>query len=228
MKFKQGSARTERLTAEHAIAVRAQAHAKGLASMALAQALQFDLMLRQKDVIGEWVPISEPGEPSAVINGNAKWMRGLRWDEIDANLTLRHTTSKRQKDIAVNLRQAPMVMEELTRQFGEGFTRDDLPASGPIIVQEKTELPYSAIQFRKVWRTLATAAGVPATVRNMDSRAGAITEATDAGADLESVRHAATHSDIGMTQRYSRGGEGKTAQVMQLRAEYRSKKGSGT
>jgi site-specific recombinase XerD len=57
----------------------------------------------------------------------------------------------------------------------------------------------------------------------MDSRAGAISEATDAGADLEHVRHAATHSDIAMTQRYSRGSEDKIAGVQRLRAEHRSK-----
>jgi hypothetical protein len=35
----------------------------GWHSIALAQAIQFDCALRQKDVIGEWVPESEPGEP---------------------------------------------------------------------------------------------------------------------------------------------------------------------
>ena len=53
--------------------------------------------------------------------------------------------------------------------------------------------------------------------------AGAISEATDAGAELEHVRHAATHSDISMTLRYSRGGNEKTAGVMRLRAEHRAK-----
>jgi hypothetical protein len=47
----------------------------------------------------------------------------------------------------------------------------------------------------------------------MDNRAGAIIEATDADADLEHVRHAATHSDMAMTQRYSRGAEDKIASV---------------
>ena len=55
-------------------------------------------MFRQKDVIGEWVPISEPGM-SAVINGNSKWLRGLDWKEIDANWICKHVTSKRQKEI---------------------------------------------------------------------------------------------------------------------------------
>jgi len=57
----------------------------------------------------------------------------------------------------------------------------------------------------------------------MDSRAGAISEATDAGADLEQVRHAATHSNISMTQRYSRGAEGKIETVQLARIEHRNK-----
>jgi len=57
----------------------------------------------------------------------------------------------------------------------------------------------------------------------MDSRAGAISEATDAGADLEHVRHAATHSDIAMTQRYSRGSVEKVENVQRLRTKHRNK-----
>jgi hypothetical protein len=60
----------------------------------------------------------------------------------------------------------------------------------------------------------------------MDSRAGAITEATDAGATLEETRHAATHSDTKMTQRYSRGSSDKIAAVMKKRIEHRNKKGT--
>jgi hypothetical protein len=57
----------------------------------------------------------------------------------------------------------------------------------------------------------------------MDARAGAITEAIGAGAALEDVRHAATHSDISMTQRYSRGSAEKVAKVMQLRVKHRTR-----
>ncbi len=70
---------------------------------------------------------------------------------------------------------------------------------------------------------VAELAGIPRTVRNMDSRAGAISEATDAGADLEHVRHAATQSDIAMTQRYSRGSVEKVAGVMAQRTAHRNK-----
>lgn len=216
MKFGQGKPRGERITAEQVVAIRAKAHELGLHSMALAQAFQFDLMLRQKDVIGEWVPVKEPGT-SDILDLGQKWLRGLRWSEIDGDLILRHTTSKRLKDLEVDLKLAPMVMEELQRFAG-------IPVAGPVVICETTALPYRTAHWRHLWRKVAAEAGIPTAVRNMDSRAGAISEATDAGADLEAVRHAATHSDIAMTQRYSRGATEKTANVMRLRADHRKNK----
>lgn len=218
MRFSLPKPRSSVLTADMADAIRAKAHEMGFHSLALAQAFQFELMLRQKDVIGEWVPISEPGMSDVTFRGE-KWLRGLRWEEIDDNLILRHVTSKRGKPIEANLRNAPMVMEELAKI-------DDRPAAGPIVRIERTGLPWSVYYFRHAWRTVANAAGIPKEIRNMDSRAGAITEATDAGADLEHIRHAATHSDIKMTQRYSRGAADKSAGVMKLRVEHRNKKGT--
>lgn len=213
MKFPQSQPRTERLTAAQAIAIRAKAHDIGLPSIALAQALQFELMLRQKDVIGEYVPFDEPGE-SDIKFRNLKWLRGLRWSSIDANQILRHTTSKRQKDIEIDLKLAPMVVEELAllSHRSEG---------GPIVLCELTGAPWSAAEFRRKWRMIANAAGVPKTVHSMDSRAGAITEATEAGADIEHVKHAATHSDISQTQRYSRGATDKIANVQAMRIQHR-------
>lgn len=223
MRFTMPKPRSERLTAEQVVLVRAEAHKEGWPSIALAQALQFELMLRQKDVVGEWVPVSEPGI-SDVFDANKKWLRGVRWEEVDENLVLTHVTSKRQKEITVDLHNAPMVMEELARSYGPGFARAGLSASGPIIINERNQRPWIANEFRRWWRKIAREAGIPDTVRNMDSRAGAISEATDAGADLEHVRHAATHSDIGMTQRYSRGSVEKVAGVMEKRAAFRQNK----
>lgn len=218
MRFKMGKPRTERLTAEHAVAIRAAAR-WGTPSIALAQAFQFDCMLRQKDVIGEWLPQSEPGL-SDVLHGAEKWLKGIRWEYIDQNMILRHTTSKRKKEIEIDLTLCPMVMEEFARLQLEG----PLPTHGPIIISEFGGKPWEAAKFRRRWRELADKAGVPKTVRNMDSRAGAISEATDAGAELEHVRHAATHGDISMTQRYSRNAREKTDNVLRLRAEHRNKK----
>jgi site-specific recombinase XerD len=148
-----------------------------------------------------------------------KWLRGLRWEEIDDNLILRHVTSKRGKEIEIDLHNAPLVMAELER-LG---TR---PASGPVIIHANVGVPYKAMTFRYLWRKLATEAGIPKTVRNMDTRAGAITEALQAGANLEDVRKAATHSDTSMTVRYSRGDQQAVAEVMQLRAKNANKTGT--
>lgn len=221
--FTTGGARTERLTAEQATAVRAEAHCHGFHAMALAQAFQFECTLRQKDVIGEWVPQGEPGT-SEVLRDEDKWLRGIRWSSIDQNMILRHVTSKRNKLVEVDLKLAPMVLHELALMIGnEDVRRELLPASGPVIVDEYTGLPYAVVRFRRKWRQIATAAGIPTTVCNMDSRAGAISEATDSGAQLEDVRHAATHSNIATTQIYSRSAAEKTAKVMTLRVASRKK-----
>jgi hypothetical protein len=235
MRFTNPKPRNERLTADQAVLIRNEARASR-PSMALAQAIQFECMFRQKDVIGEWVPQSEPGV-SAVLDGNNKWLRGIRWDEIGfdrsdekhtgSDLVITHVTSKRQKEIKVDLRLAPMVMEELAMRYGSNFTRADLPASGPIIINERDDIPWYAQEFRRYWRIYADRCGIPKTVKNMDSRAGAISEATDAGAELEHVRQAATHSDIGMTQKYSRGATEKIAGVQAKRSAHRMNK-SGT
>lgn len=226
MKFAMAKARSERITSEQADAVRAEAHKEGHASIALGQAIQFELLLRQKDVIGEWVPISEPGV-SEIHSGNSKWLRGIRWEEIDANFILTHVTSKRQKEISVDLTAAPMVCEELNRAYpGWQVSRSALPSTGPIIVRESTGVPWVDTEYRRIWRKLARSCGIPDEVKNMDSRAGGISEATDAGAELEHVRHAATHGDIAMTQRYSRTTADKISSVQLKRAEYRNKKGT--
>ena len=101
------------MTADHARAICKTAREHfGWHSIALAQALQFELLLGQKDVIGEWVPIGEAGESDVVRQGR-KWLRGLRWSDIDKNLILRHRVGSSGRKIEVDLRTAPMVLEEL-------------------------------------------------------------------------------------------------------------------
>lgn len=223
MRFEGIKPRSARLTAEQVNAFRVKAHERKRPSLALAQAFQFECIFRQKDVLGEWVPIKEPGVSDVIRKNRIKWLRGIRWEEIDANMVLKHVTSKRQKEVTVDLKNAPMVLEELALKYGAPVARDMLPARGPIIVAERTGAPWNVVEFRRQWRLTANAAGIPATVRNMDSRAGAITEASDGGAPLEFIKDAATHSDIGMTQRYSRNAEERIAVVQLARLERRGK-----
>lgn len=237
LRFEGTRTRKVSVTAEQADAVRYKARLHfGWYSMALGQAFQFECTLRQKDVIGEWVPLSEPGV-SSVISGNRKWLRGIDWREVDDNLILRHITSKKQKETEVDLKLAPMVLEELGELIGgeplivvDNVTkkvtvnRHLLPASGPIIICDTNGLPWTDNEWRRKWRKVATAAGIPKNVWNMDSRSGAISEAVDAGVPLEFVRHAATHSDIAQTQAYDRGQAKATAKTMKARVENRAKR----
>jgi hypothetical protein len=163
LRFKVEKPRTERLTEEQAIAIRAKAHQMGRASIALAQAFQFDCKLTQKDVIGEWVPLAEE-ETGHAIHEDKKWIRGLRWEEI-SELMLRHTASNGGVVLEFDLRRAPMVMEELR-------LLKVMPPKGPVIICEFTGVPWQAPEFRRWWRKIADACGVPKNVKNMDSRAG--------------------------------------------------------
>src|SRR5262249_48792471 len=96
--------------------------------------------------------------------------------------------------------------------------------SGPMVMCERTGLPWSSARFRARWRAIADAVSVPKTVRNMDSRAGGPAGGSEAAAgDLETVRHHAGHSDIATTQRYSRGGARKIEHLAEMRSAHRKK-----
>jgi hypothetical protein len=151
--------RTERLTAEQIVQIRTQANKLGLGSLALAQAIQHDCRLGQKDTIGEWVPISEPGESNYPPHEGKKWLRGLWWNEVDRDWVLR--IGKRN----FLLRAAPMVKEELAIQYPHG-----LPTDGPMIVSEVTHRPWTSHEFRRKWREVADACGLPPELKNMDTR----------------------------------------------------------
>jgi hypothetical protein len=172
MHFPQPKARTVRLTEKHVNDIRAVARDMRLPSIALAQAFQWDAGLNQKMVIGEWVPDEEPGESKVRFilsrNGTSrklKWVRGLRWDSIGDDMILRHKNSYTDKPIEVDVRNLPMVSEEMDRIKG-GIPRTD----APIIVFENTRRPYLTHQFRRTWREVAKIAGVPPDVTNRDSR----------------------------------------------------------
>ena len=168
VKFEIPKPRKEALSEEQANAIRAEAHRQLRPSLALAQAFQYDTALTQKDAIGEWVPVSEP-EHSVVINGDKKWVRGLRWEEIDSDNILRHAASNGMKEIEIDLKNHPMVMEELGRISSR-------PSSGPVVMNEHTSLPWMTDDFREYWRKVATTVGIPKSVRNADSRTKNIQE----------------------------------------------------
>jgi hypothetical protein len=219
IEFKGARPRRKRLTYDHAVAVIAAAHARGDSEgrgIAFGQALQFELMLRQTDVIGTWAAVRGNEPKTAIIRHGQVWSPGLDWSMIDSDWTLRLDTSKTGTDVEFDLRAYPLVWTEITRIPPEERT-------GPL-VKRAPGLPFNEDRYRKLWRLIATEAGVPKTIWNMDSRAGAVTEAIDAGAGIEQVRHHATHSNVSMTSRYDRSTVTKTRTVAAIRAASRKDK----
>ena len=188
----------------------------GRGSIAIGQALQFELTLRQYDVTGRWEKLPPGAEVSGITSRRKIWRHGLTWNDIDDDLVLTLVTAKNDVQAVFNLKLYPMVMAEI----------DAVPAEkrvGPIVIDEKTCRPYSNDRYARIWRGVARLAGVPDKVWNRDSRAGGVTEATDAaGQDMEHERIHAQHTNAQTTRRYSRATLDKTSNVAVLRTKHRN------
>lgn len=190
MEFESLKSRTSAPTAAEIEAARLAAHAHHRPGRALAYALQFETVLRQWDIIGEWVELGDP-RPSAVLGYGRKWV-GLSWSHVGPDLVLRYTPGKTDDTsgarVLIDLRECPMVLDELSKA-PEGSRR------GPLIIDERTGLPYRYEVYRRAWRGDATAAGLPASLWNRDIRAGGVTEARAAGALIDDLAKVAGHTD---------------------------------
>ena len=93
MEFEMVRPRDAFATAAEVAQLRAAAHRLGQPRAALAYALQFETTLRQWDVRGQWVDLSDK-RPSAIIDRGKKWVSGPMWSDIDKNLILRWRPSK--------------------------------------------------------------------------------------------------------------------------------------
>lgn len=213
-RFKQPPRRRVRLEYGHVRAFVPAAIEAGRLSLALGTALQFETGMRQRDVIGEWEPIPDGAPATGIVLRGRRWVNGLTWSDIGDDLVVRKATTKTGSLIAVDLTLCPLVIDLL----------DKVPAAervGPLIVDETAGRPYAEWSYGREWRVIARAAGIPDGVWNMDARAGAITEAEDAGAALDEIRGAVGHAQASTTARYSRGALGKSRKVSELRSAHR-------
>jgi hypothetical protein len=200
-RFKQPPARKTRLTYEQVARFRLVSIKRGRHSMARGVLLQFELAFRQRDVLGDW--------------NNGRWSNGLTWSHIGRDGILRKTTSKTGADAEHRIADYPELAADLAATPLESRV-------GPLVIDEGTQLPYTPEKYRRWFRLIAREAGIPDEIWNMDARAGAVTEAYEAGSTTEGAMALATHTQVATSRRYRRAGTEQTSRVAKLRVASRT------
>jgi hypothetical protein len=213
VRFENAGACEQEMTAGQAMAFIRVALDRGDArsrNMAIGVAAQFELALRQKDIIGEWGP-ARPDVAGAVYAGTEMWTGAFRWENIPG-WRFRLKTSKNRARAEFCLDDYPMLFPLL-----EAVPHAERSGA---IVKGEYGLPIRERSYRKWFREIARAAGIPDEVWSMDSRAGAATEADSAGADLKSISDLLTHAEPRTTLRYIRSTK-RVREVAKARARVR-------
>ena len=202
MQFKRAGKRDSAMTFQHVLAFikTAQEWPEDRSMMALGVATQWETMLRQKDVIGERI--------------GGEWRGNYTWENIPGwKWTTK--TSKTKAPITFDLSKLELLWPLLQAVPQEQRTG--------AIIKGWNGLPIVERTYRKWYRQIARKAGIPDDVWNMDSRAGAVTEALESGADIADVARAATHSRQVMTERYDRGVTKAVIEIAEARRTRRRK-----
>lgn len=222
-RFATPKRRRSKLDLAHVTAFILKAEAKGRLSLALGTALQFESGMRQRDVIGEWMPVPAGKEPTGIVvrgrrgNGWRRWSNGLAWADVSKDLVISKETTKTGALVSHDLKLFPLSMALLAK----------IPVEeriGALIVDETTGRPYAEFAYSRNWRDIAREADIPDEIWNSDARAGAITEAEDADVDLDTIRCAIGHTQLSTTSRYSRGAIGKSRVVAKARIALRTER----
>lgn len=212
MTFSAGPRRNVHPTREQIRAVIDEADRRGLHGFAAAILIQWTYMLRAVDVRGQWLPTD--GEEGGIVRDGLRWQDGLTWDMVAPDL------SSFEKVISKTRKSMPWPMTfELTPEVK---TRLRLLASagkiGPVI-KDRKGAPYKQDTFRKTFVRIRDHLKLPREIAMMDTRAGAITEGRQMGADPFALRDAAQHANVATTDRYVRGRSESAAKVVKLRAQ---------
>lgn len=167
--------RHQRWTPEQVAQFRAQARELGRPSLALAVHIAYCFGHRQGDVLA------------------------LTWSALDAGERQTAKTGTRVPIVPAAYPELAMELEaERARQTASALS------STHVVVCETTRRPWQPDAFRHAFRTVANAAGLPSTLQFRDLRATAITELSDAGADLIDLSTHSGHETVQMARHYSR------------------------
>jgi hypothetical protein len=120
MRFPNPESRKQTIKFQQVVAFIAKAHELDYPEMALAQALEYELTLRQGDVIGKL-------EYKDRERDTLEWV-GLRWENIDEDLVLFYKTNKKGREVVADLKAYDLVYAEVRRfpdstEYGAGDRR---------------------------------------------------------------------------------------------------------
>lgn len=105
----------------------------GRPSVALAQAIMFELTMRQSDVIGQWEPAK--GQIGGIVSNSQRWVSGLVWQDING-VILEKKTSKTGATGRWVVSEYPLLAKELEKVPPEQRT-------DPMIIDKKPVAPTS-------------------------------------------------------------------------------------
>lgn len=228
IKFERGGAREQELTYQHVRSfIRAafeladkQIIGRDRALyLSIGVAAQFELMLRQRDIIGEWAPRNahqrHPKGATLLHLDDETWCGFFTWEAIPGwRWRMRTSKSKYRAAAEFDLTNYDLLMPLLEQVPQE-------ERSGSIIKGEHG-LPIRYRTFAKAFRKIARVAGIPDEVWNMDARAGGATEAEEAMVGIDLIQAGLTHSNPQTSVRYIRKRTKKIAALAVARKQSRA------
>ncbi|NEW95528.1 tyrosine-type recombinase/integrase [Rhodopseudomonas sp. BR0G17] len=228
IQFEREGARDQELSYRHAVDFlrgASEMSAKGLIApdralaMSIGVAAQFELMLRQGDIIGKWEPrradAKFPAGVSVLHLEQETWSGFFTWEKIPG-WRWRTRTSKSKYRAAVEF---DLANYDLLFPLLEQVPMDQRTGA---IVKGEHGLPIRYRTYAKTFRKIARYAKIPDEVWSMDARAGGATEAEEAGVDIQVIQQGMTHTNTQTTARYIRKRTKKIATIAEARKQARA------
>lgn len=194
--------------------------------LSIAVAAQFEMMLRQGDIIGKWAPRKAsakfPGGIEIVHVDQETWSGFFTWEKMPG-WRWRTRTSKSKYRAAAEF---DLKLYDLLYPLLEQVPIEERAGA---IVKGEHGLPIRYRTFAKAFRKIARYAKIPDNVWNMDARAGGATEAEESGVGIDLIKEGLTHTNTVTTGRYIRSRTKKIADLAEARKSSRpADEGSGT
>lgn len=198
IRFPVGRARESAPAREQVLSIVKAALEMGYRSIATTTLAQFLFTERRISIIGEWE--------------GKQWRPGWVWQDISPDWIITyHQTKVGRVERRYDLKEVPALLDMLQAIPEERRV-------GPVIICERSNLPWRYRHYVETFRAVARAAGVPDEIWSMDMRAGGATEAGNiAGITSLDIQAAGGWATAAMATRYTRDRSGRAQNVVKLR-----------